>query len=394
MSKTAEKSHFQMLDTASAVGFLAYSASVTVTPICLVILARELDFSLTAAGGLEVARSVLLWGMLLTAAVVAGRWGKVRSLAFSCFALAAGMWLYSFAHNYAFVVIALALLGAGGGLLEALINPLTQDLHPNDSGRYLNIINGFWSVGILLTVLLGGELLTREVSWRYLVAGVGVLSFCSGVFYLMARHSQPDSPRHKAADVLGHKIEILRSKHFWAIVPMMFFAGATEGAFVFWSASYIQIEFDGSPRAAGIGTAFFAIGMIVGRFVIGWLLTQSMLWRLIMGSVILGFFVSLIMPFTDSLWFLYIMLTLAGLSVASFWPSIQSYAADRMPVETTSLFILLSCAGVPGFAFASLLLGYVGEHAGLKWSFGTVPILFLLLGLFSLIERKMDSHEK
>ncbi|WOO43087.1 MFS transporter [Rubellicoccus peritrichatus] len=394
MSKNEGKSSFQLLDSASAVGFLAYSASVTVTPISLVILANELNFSLTAGGALEVARSVPLFAMLLTAAVVAGRWGKVRALAFSCFALAAGMWMYSFAHNYTFVLIALALLGAGGGLLEALINPLTQDLHPKDSGRYLNIINGFWSIGVLLTVLIGGELLTRDVSWRFLVAGLGVLSALAGFFYIVARHQQPEGPRHRASDVLGHKMEILRLKHFWTIVPMMFFGGAVEGAYLFWSASYIQIDFEASPRAAGIGTALFAMGMIIGRFAIGWLLKQESLWRLIVGSVILGFVVSLAVPFTDSLWLLYGLLFLAGLSVASFWPSIQSYAADRLPVETTSLFILLSCAGLPGFAFASWLLGYIGEHAGLTWSFGTVPILFLLLGIFSLVEREMDSHSR
>ena len=194
--------------------------------------------------------------MLLIAGIVAGRWGKVPALAVSCFALAAGMLLYSFAHNYSAVLIALALLGIGGGLLEALINPLVQDLHPNDSGRFLNIINGFWSVGVLLTVLVGGELLTRAVPWRLIIAGLAVLSAVAGILYVIARHRQPVSPKNRAGDVLRHKMDILRSSHFWILVPMMFLGGATEGAFIFWSASYIQLDFGGTPRAGGAGLRY------------------------------------------------------------------------------------------------------------------------------------------
>jgi len=71
------------LDTASAVAFLSYSSSASITPICLVILARELDFSLTQAGALEVLRNVVLLVLLLVSAFLAGHFGKVRCLAVS-----------------------------------------------------------------------------------------------------------------------------------------------------------------------------------------------------------------------------------------------------------------------------------------------------------------------
>jgi len=89
----------------------------------------------------------------------------------------------------------------------------------------------------------------------------------------------------------------------------------------------------------------------------------------------------------QSLETLYTLLVLAGLSVACFWPSIQSYAVDRLPVEPTALFILLSCAGIPGFAFVSWLMGFVGDRAGLRASFFVVPAFFALLLFIVIVER-------
>ena len=82
------------------------------------------------------------------------------------------------------------------------------------------------------------------------------------------------------------------------------------------------------------------------------------------------------------------MLVLAGLTVACFWPSLQSYAADRMRVDATSLFILLSCAGIPGFGCMAWLMGWVGERAGLARSFMLMPPAFLLLAAVLLAERR------
>ncbi|TVR53855.1 MAG: MFS transporter [Puniceicoccaceae bacterium] len=375
----------QPLDAASAAGFVAYSASVTVTPVALVILAREMQFSLTAGGGLEALRSVLLLTTLLISGALAGRWGKAPSLGVSCLALGFGMLVYCFAPTYGAVLIAMAVLGVGGGVIEALINPLIQDLHPGNSGRYLNFINAFWSVGVLATVLITGDLLTREVSWRAVIAGLGVLSMAAGALFLLLARTGPPAPRHSLREVAGHKVAALRSGRFWLFLPMMFLAGAAEGAFTFWSASLVQLHFGGTPRGGGFGTALFATGMIAGRIGSAWLVGQQRLRRLLLTSAAATTVVAALIPFAGSLGPLYLLLFLAGLSVACFWPSLQSYAADRVPVDATALFILLSCGGIPGFAFASWVMGWMGDLGGLMISFWCVPAfsagLFLLLAM-------------
>ncbi|MFA9479626.1 sugar MFS transporter [Phycisphaerales bacterium AB-hyl4] len=376
------------LDYAAAMGFLAYSSSAVVTPIALLILARELSFGLAAGGLLEVMRAVLILAVMLTSAFAAARWGKANVLGVGSLVLGCGLMLYAISPTYGTILLAMGLVGVGGGFVEALTNPLVQELHPNDSGRYLNFANGFWSIGVLVTVLIGGELLTQGVSWRFVVAGVGAMSIVAGLLYLSLRRGGVVVADVTSRHVLGHKRDILLARKFWLFAVAMFLAGGVEGGFTFWIASYLQLHYDALPRAGGIGTACFAAGMIVGRIGGGWWAHQHRLRPLLIGSAAAALVMSLLVPMAPNLGTAYVMLAFAGLTIACFWPSIQSYAVDRMSVDMTSLFILLSCAGIPGFAFTAWLMGIVGDHAGLHASFLILPGMVVLLLVTLLVDGK------
>lgn len=374
---------FVPLDVAACVAFLAYSASATVTPIVLVQMSRELGFGLAEGGGLEVGRSALIFLTLLGSGFLAAHFGKARSLGMSLLLLGLGMILYSRAESYGILLMALALAGVGGGILEALINPLVEELHRGESGPYLNIINGFWSVGVLVTVLLGGEQITRSGEWRPVLQTVAGVSLLAGILFLGLRNLGPPRQRISMGHVLGHKVEILRNRGFWLFTALMFFGGAAEGSFTFWSASYVQLVHGGSARAGGWGAGLFSLGMIVTRFAGGWWGKPGRMEPFVRASMVLGLVVSIAFPFLPPGPLFGLGLFLAGVSVASFWPSLQSLAVDRLPLDPTALFILLSCGGIAGFSFSSWLVGLLGEHLGLSKAFGVVPLLFLvLLGLF------------
>lgn len=375
------------LDYACMLAFLAYAAGTTVTPICLVHLSREFSLSLTAGGGIEVVRALLLLTLLLGSAFGAARWGKARSVGGSALLMGIGLALYTVSPSYGLVLLAGAMIGGGGGMIEGLINPLIQDLHPRESGRYLNLHNAFWSLGVLITVLAGGELLTRGLSWRTITGAVGVTSIAAGILFLILDRRSPHVARHSATDVWRHKTAILKAPRFWLFAPLMFIAGGAEGAFTFWSASYIQLHAAGSARMGGIGTACFAGGMMLGRLAGGWFAGQAQLRRLILVSALTGVLISLVVPRITSLAALFPVLFVAGLSIACFWPSLQSYAADRMEVESTSLFILMSCAGIPGFALVAWVIGFLGDRTGLGPAFYLVPLLLMAFIVLMLIER-------
>lgn len=374
----------QPLDIAACLGFLSYAASATVTPIALVQMSRELGFGLTGGGALEAARSLLIFCTLLGSGFLAAHIGKARALGGALLLLAVGMALYGASNSYAGLILALAVAGIGCGVVEALINPLVEELHRDDAGRYLNTVNAFWSIGVLGTMVLGGDLLTRTGAWRPLIFGVSLLSLLNGLLFFALRRLGPPRVRIPMADVLGHKKDILRHPGFWLFSFMMFFGGAAEGSFTFWAASYLQLVHGATARMAGVGTACFAVGMILTRLAGGWWIRQAHLSRFLLGSVGLGLGVSLLFPHLPAGWMTFTGLFFAGVAVASFWPSLQALAVETLDLDATSLFILLSCGGISGFTFSSWFLGLLGARHGLRTAFLIIPIFFLLLGLLLL----------
>lgn len=384
---------FFPLDYAAMVGFLAYSSSVTAVPICLVAITRELDLSLSQGGGLEAGRGILVLVTLLFSGFIAARFGKARSIGVGSLVLGAGMLVYGVAPSYGSLFIAVSMLGFGGGVVEALINPLVQELHPNDSGRYLNLINAFWSIGVLATMLGTGQALNESVPWRSVMVALGGLSFLSGVLFLLLRGKSVARSSDRMATVLADKRQILADPRFWIFTVLMFLGGAAEGAFTYWGASLMQLEYHVSPRSAGVGVALFAGGMIVARLLFGWLVPQRLLWHLLFFSTVGGLLVGIGFPLGQSIALANVNLFLAGVAVACFWPTLQAYAVDRMKCDPTSGFILLSCGGIAGFASVSLTMGWLGDWMGLKESFWIVPVYLFLMALVLLVERRRTVSE-
>ncbi|MCG8481575.1 MAG: MFS transporter [Spirochaetales bacterium] len=391
------------LDYAAALGMFVYASSVVATPIILLRIAEELGFGLAEGGGIEAVRAGFLLAILILSGGAAAHFGKTRSLGTGGLVLAAGLLTYSIAPSYGVVLAAIILVGLGGGILEALLNPLIQEEHPDDSGRYLNVLNAFFSIGVLTSVLVVGDLLTRGVSWRMLIAGIGVLAAASGVlFFIFGHDAAGDAPstapsgegsgssaaKEQNTVPLRRQIQIIvRDRRFWLFSIAMFCAGGAEGAFTFWSASYIQLNFGGLARAGAFGTAVFAGGMVVGRLASGHLVKQEWLHLLIVASALLGVGASLGAWAVQTMASFMAVIFFSGLTIACFWPSIQSYAASSMDVDSTMLFILLSCAGIPGFGLVSWIMGLVAEVRDLRTSLLVIPILLAALAGTMLASR-------
>jgi fucose permease len=386
-------------DYAAALGMFIYASSVVATPIVLLRMADELTFGLAEGGGIEAVRAFFLLIIMIFSGVAAIRFGKTVTLGTGALVLAAGLFAYAAAPLYLVVLGAIVLVGLGGGILEALINPLIQDEHPEDSGRYLNLINAFFSVGVFTSVLVVGELLTRGVSWRLLIAGLGIIAVASAILFFLSgpgtvhrrERVQPrgttrgvaaaDAAVHGDIPVWAHAGAILRQKQFWLFAVAMFCGGGAEGAFTFWSASYVQLNLGVLARGGAVATAAFAGGMVVGRVASGHLVRQEQLHLLIIGSAVTGVAASLAAWAVSGMVAFVGIVFAAGLTIACFWPSIQSYAATLMPVDSTTLFILLSCGGIPGFGLTSWMMGFIAERYGLRNSLLVIPMLLSLLAV-------------
>ena len=403
MKQHARKMVFGRYDHASFLAFIAYAAGSVVVPVSLVALAQELGFrletgGLAAGGALHLGRTLSMVASLLLCGFWAGRWGKRRTFGIAVLLMGLGMGLCAFAPAYGFVFLALVVAGLGEGVIEGLCTPFVQDLHPEEPGRYINFSHAFWSIGVLGTVLLAGALLSHGISWRLITGGVSAFALLPALLLLgpvRSEHAYPEHPELlNRATVWNQMRRILAIPSFWRYFAAMFVAGGGEFCITFWCASYLQLHFHASAWIGGVGTACFAAGMVLGRTAEGYWLHQQHLRALIVGSALAGTAITLCMPLATSLTLFLLLLFLAGIATAPFWPSVQSRSADRLPqVDTTMLFILLACAGVPGCGVATWAMGYLGNHGGLGHAFYLVPACYLLLMLLISTDAPKRPHQ-
>lgn len=370
---------------ASAASMFIYSASSIALPISLVKISEELGFNLTQGGSLGFVSSIEQFFVLILGTFAAAKWGKVRVLRSALLVLAGGLVFFTLSHSYLTALFLILFIGIGNGFLEALLTPIVEDLYPGDNGSKMNLLHAFWPLGTCASVLILGELLSLSVSWRVLFISIAVLVLIISFYY-------PSSKKillPKSRSDLGHIREILSMKRFWYFGMALFFAGGSEGAFAFWSASFIQIHYAALPRAGAIGTACFAIGMAVGRFYSSKLAGKLGLPYIIFASSVLGLLVSASFFFITNLYVLYGFLFCMGLCIACLWPSLQTLAARELPVDPTSLMVFLSCFGIPGLSSIALFMGMLGDTFGLRASFILAPVyltglcVFFVLAMYS-----------
>lgn len=376
----------RQLDVASRSSLFIYALSAVAIPVSLLTITTELGLSLTQAGSLSLISSVIQFGILLAAIPMASAMGKIRPLRFGIWIMAAGLAIFTRVDSYFTALAVVLIIAFGQAIQEALLTPLVEDIHPEDDGSNQVLLHAFWPLGVICGTLAIGESLSRGISWRIVFLAVAILAAIIGLFY--PRRSRADLPRSRAD--FSHAGEILSQPVFWLMGFALAFAGGSEGGFTFWTASFIQIEYGTLPRAGGLGTAFFATGMAVGRIFTSRIAGRLGLKRILVLAVSLALAGGMGFYFIHSLPLMYGLMLLMGLFIAPFWPSIQTYAVRRLGGDPTMIMVFLSCFGILGFSGANFLMGIIGDASGLRISFLVAPALLAIMLLVLLVEGRVS----
>ena len=378
------------IDTAARTSLFLYANTSVVLPVCLLAVTSELGFSFTQAGALSLIGSFVQFGILLGAIPIAAAMGKIRPLRWGIWIIAGGLLLFTRITGYVQALAAIAVIALGQALIEALQTPLIEDIHPEDDGSRQVLLHSFWPMGIIVGTVLTGEALSRGVPWRIVFIALAALCLLGGTLY--PNRAKAALPRSRAD--LSHMGEIFSRPLFWVFCFALAFAGAAEGGFTFWTASYIQIEFGTLPRSGGLGTAFFSLGMAAGRLTTSRIAARFGLRRILVIAVAMALLFGISVFFIRSLPMLYGVMVIMGLFIAPFWPALQTYTVRRLGADPTMVMVFMSCFGVIGFAGASFLMGIIGDTFGLRTSFLVAPCaLSVLLALIAL-ERRIDPPKR
>lgn len=262
------------------------------------------------------------------------------------------------------VALGLCFFGFGAGAMEVALNIEGAEVEARSGRPLMSALHGCFSLGALIGALVGIVLTAGDVPvvWHLCLVALAVAPAAAAAI----RHVPPGFGRAAArTEGSAAGARLWRDPRLIGIGLIVLAMALAEGAAHDWL-PLIMVDGHGLSEAAGsLVFAGFAGAMTLGRFLgnaaiarfgrVAMARTSAVSAATGLGLVILS----------SSPWLAGMGVVLWGLGAALGFPIAMSAAAESGP-EPTARVGLVATAGYVAFLVGPPLLGFVGEHAGLR----------------------------
>lgn len=305
---------------------------------------------------------------------------------FGMMILSLALWLSS-AWLFA---IGLGIFGASFGSAEVAINVEGAAVEREMNKTVLPMMHGFYSFGTLVGAGIGMALTAFGIPATLhilLAALVGIAPI------LIAIKAIPDGTGKNTAEDKRHSekgIPFYRDIQLMLIGVVVLAMAFAEGSANDWLPLLMVDGHGFSPTSGSLIYASFTLGMTVGRFTGGWFIDRYSRVAVVRASALMGALGIGLIIFVDSAWVAGVSVILWGLGASLGFPLTISAASDTGPDAPTRVSVVAT-TGYLAFLVGPPLLGYLGEHYGLRSAMLVVLALVILAALVAKAVAKPDT---
>ncbi len=289
----------------------------------------------------------------------------------------------AYAPSYAWLSVAMAVLGLGAGMLDMVLSPVVAALHPEKRGAAMNWLHSFYCVGAVVTIFVGSVGLQLGLGWRgtcliLLPLPVGLILALGPLRFPTLVSEGGRTPF----------LTLLKQRWFLGALIAIFLGGATEAGMAQWLPAYAELSLGYSTWMGGVALLLFSLAMAAGRMVVGaagtrWNPYTVMAWGC--GTSALLFLAASLLPWPAA------ALTAAivvGVTGSCLWPTLLAVTADRHPDGGASMFAALAALGNAGGIVLPWLVGWVADRSSLAIGLALSAVApALMLPLVLLLRR-------
>jgi MFS family permease len=181
-------------------------------------------------------------------------------------------WLPGLAHSVPMLVLFLAVVGIGTGLLDIAINAQAARLEALHGIRIMDGLHAAFSGGVLVGGISSGLLRRAGAHPAWILAGVGLLTALTALANLGPY--PPLAPPQRRARL---------ARPLLVVGLVLALAFLVENGLEAWSALFLERTFDSSPAVSGLGPGLFAGAMLIGR-----VLAQKVEWPSVVGRMLVA----------------------------------------------------------------------------------------------------------
>jgi FHS family glucose/mannose:H+ symporter-like MFS transporter len=307
----------------------------------------------------------------------ADRWGKERVLTLGLAVMGCGLMATGLSRSYVQGLAALAIIGAGGGLVEMVTSAIVSDRVPERRGTALNLLQFVFGLAALSPLLITWSL-TSAGSWRSVFLALGAAALLlAPISAVLQRRNATSRPLINLSEVSA----LYGRPRLWVIA-------ASQGMYVFSEVSLLSwvVTYLVSGRGASVAEANGALSVFWVLFALGRLGCSALSSRVTLDRIIIGLTVGATLALSGVLlaptggW-VWVLMALTGLFYSGVFGTILAYAGDTYPQYSGTVFGLVLAAGSGGAVLGPWLIGAVAERTTMGIALVIVALAMLATGL-------------
>jgi MFS family permease len=242
---------------------------------------------------------------------------------------------------YNYVWMGMLLSGMGWGCSEAVINPLTTTLYPDDKTHKLNVLHAWWPAGIIIGGVSGLALGALDLDWRYKFAVV-ILPAAALIFLLLTTGRFPKTERAAAGIPASEMFKACLTPAFLLWFLAMFLTSASELA----PGQWVDMALTRTVGMSGIWLLVYVSGlMFVMRHFAGTMVHKLSSVGLLWVSCLLAAVGLVALSVANSPLTGFLAATIWGVGVCYMWPTMLAVASERFPRSGALGMGLIGTAG-------------------------------------------------
>lgn len=315
-----------------------------------------------------ISLSCFLWFLILSipTGMLMNRIGRKKTVVVSFAITALAMLIPVLKYDFAFVLVAFAMLGIGNTMLQVALNPLVTNVVSAEKltgtitlGQFIKAMSSF--LGPILAAMFAGSVW----GWKAIFpvyAAVTVLAMA-----WLAVSPIQEQLIEKSEITFARTFSLLRDKYIVLFfVGILVLVGVDVGMGVTFP-KLLQERCSLPLEKAGMGNSVYFLARTVGAFLGGVVLMRFSASKFFTASSCLAL-VSLVgLIFSRNLTMILFFVALFGLGYANLFSIIFSLSMQKMPQKTNEVSALL-IVGVSGGAVLPPLLGVITDTFGTQGS--------------------------
>lgn len=329
-----------------------------------------------------ISLSCFLWFLILSipTGMLMNRIGRKKTVFVSFGMTALAMLIPILRYDFAFVLVAFAMLGIGNTMLQVALNPLVSNVVSAEKltgtmtlGQFIKAISSF--LGPILAAMFAGS----AFGWKAIFPVYALITMLAMVW--LALSPIEEQLIEKSEITFSRTFSLLKDKYI-----VLFFVGilVLVGVDVGMGVTFPKLlqERCGLPlEKAGMGNSVYFLARTVGAFLGGIILMRYSASRFFAASSCLALVSLAGLIFAHNLTLVLVFVALFGLGYANLFSIIFSISMQKQPEKTNEVSALL-IVGVCGGAIIPPALGVITDFFGTQ---GSALVTLALVWLYMIV---------